>query len=571
MTLATPHSDSLHVPHPSPPGAPPLALAWHPTRLILVLTLWISTVGNLPLWLALGRLPELQSARAVLGVLGLALALAGLLFATLAFLVWPRWLKPAGVLLLATVTASSYFMVAYGVVIDPSMMANVAGTDVREVRDLLTPALGLALLLGVVVPGIWWWRQPLRRVPAGQLLGRQALWALLAFLVAAAALALSFQDLASLMRNHKSLRYMINPYNSAYAIGRHSVGEVKRSQQVLQTVGADAHIILPAGSAGPSPLIVLVVGETARAANFGLGGYDRDTTPHLKALQAKGNLVYFPQVRSCGTNTETSVPCMFSHLGRVNYSSSEARYENLLDILKRAGMSVLWLDNQSGCKGVCDRVPNVEVITVAPPGLCGSGECQDMALLRALPGQLAAQHPQVNPAGTVVVLHQMGSHGPAYYKRSPASLKAFLPECTSTSLQACKQQEIVNAYDNSLRATDAMLAETIRWLEAQDRPTMLLYVSDHGESLGEKGLYLHGMPYSFAPDEQTQVPMLTWMSNSFAQSLKLDATCLKQQALKNWSHDNLFHTMLDVAHVQTRVLSRDKSLLAGCARNAVGS
>jgi lipid A ethanolaminephosphotransferase len=574
MTFALQNSNLSQAPASAPSGPASLAgpdRAWHPTSLILILTLWISTVGNLPLWLALGRLPEMNSARAVLGALGLALALAGLLFATLAFLVWPRWLKPAGLLLLTTVTASSYFMVAYGIVIDPSMMANVAGTDVREVRDLLTPALGLALLLGMVVPGIWWWRQPLRRVPAGQLLGRQALWALLAFLVAVAALAVSFQDLASLMRNHKTLRYMINPYNSVYAIGRHSVGEVKRSQQVLQTVGADAHIVLPAGGAGPSPLIVLVVGETARAADFGLGGYERDTTPQLKALQAKGNLVYFPQVRSCGTNTETSLPCMFSHLGRTDYVASDARFESILDILKRAGMSVLWLDNQSGCKGVCDRVPNVEVSTVAPPGLCESGECQDMALLRALPGQLAAQHPQVNPAGTVVVLHQMGSHGPAYYKRSPTSLKAFLPECTSTSLQACKQQDIVNAYDNSLRATDAMLAETIRWLETQGRPTMLLYVSDHGESLGEKGLYLHGMPYSFAPDEQTHVPMLTWMSNSFAQSLKLDAACLKQQAFKNWSHDNLFHTVLDVAHVQTSVLSRDKSLLAGCTRNAVGS
>ncbi|MDP1999264.1 MAG: phosphoethanolamine--lipid A transferase [Rhodoferax sp.] len=574
MTFALQNSDFSRAPAGASSGPASLAepeRAWHPTSLLLILTLWVSTVGNLPLWLALERLPEMNSTRAVLGAVGLGVALAGVLFVTLAFLVWPRWLKPAGVLLLVTVTASSYFMVSYGIVIDPSMMANVAGTDAREVRDLLTPALGLALLLGVVLPGIWWWRQPIRRVPAGQLLGRQALWALLAFLVAVAALAVSFQDLASLMRNHKSLRYMINPYNSAYAIGRHSVGEVKRSQQPLQTVGADAHIILPAGSSGPAPLIVLVVGETARAANFGLGGYERDTTPQLKALQAQGNLVYYPQVRSCGTNTETSVPCMFSHLGRTDYVASNARFESLLDILKRAGMSVLWLDNQSGCKGVCDRVPNVEVSTVAPPALCESGECQDMALLQALPGQLAAQHPAANAAGTVVVLHQMGSHGPAYSKRSPTSLKAFQPECTSTSLQACKQQEIVNAYDNSLRATDAMLAETIRWLEAQDRPTMLLYVSDHGESLGEKGLYLHGMPYSFAPDEQTHVPMLTWMSPAFAKSLKLDATCLKQQALKPWSHDNLFHTVLDLAHVQTSVLSKEKSLLAGCVRNAVGS
>ena len=545
--------------------------SWHPTHLILVLTLWISTVGNLPLWLALARLPELQSARAILGALGLALALAGILFVTLAFLVWPRWLKPAGVLLLTTVTSSSYFMVAYGIVIDPSMMANVAGTDMREVRDLLTPALGLTLLLGVVLPSLWWWRQPLRRLSARDVLPRQTLWALAAFLISIAAMAASFQDLASLMRNHKTLRYMINPFNTAYAIGRHSVTEVKRSQQPLLTVGADAHIVLPAGHADSAPLIVLVVGETARAANFGLGGYARDTTPRLRALQTEGNLVYFPRVRSCGTNTETSLPCMFSHLGRADYVASEARYESLLDILQRAGMSVLWLDNQSGCKGVCDRVPNAEVSTVAPAGLCEAGECQDIALLRVLPGQLAEQQSFLNAAGTVVVLHQMGSHGPANYERSPQSLKVFLPECTNTSLQACKQQEIVNAYDNSLLATDTMLAETIGWLESLKRPTMLLYVSDHGESLGEKGLYLHGMPYSLAPDEQTHVPMLTWMSPAFAQALKLDVTCLKQQALKPWSHDNLFHTMLDLARVQTGVLSKDKSVLAGCTRNAVGS
>jgi lipid A ethanolaminephosphotransferase len=552
--------------HPTPAPAPAsqAATAWHPSSLLLVLTVWLSTLGNLPLWLTLWRLPELHTTRTLLGVAGLAVVLTGVLFATLSVLVWPRWLKPAGLLLLTTATASSYFMVTYGIVIDPTMVANIASTDVREVRDLLSPAMALALLLGIVLPGLWWWRQPIGPRPLRAVLPRQAAGALLGLLVAVMVLWLTFQDLASLMRNHKSLRYMINPYNTAYAIGRHSMGEARRAQQPLQAIGTDARVARPVGTASQPPLIVLVVGETARSANFGLGGYARDTTPRLKALQQKGNLVYFPQVQSCGTNTETSVPCMFSHLGRLAYTATDARFESLLDVLQRAGLGVLWLDNQSGCKGVCDRVPKVEIRTLNMPDLCEAGECQDAALLRALPTQLAAQATQANVHGTVVVMHQMGSHGPAYYKRSPAKLKAFLPECASNTLQDCQQQDIVNAYDNSLRTTDALLAETIAWLQTQNRPSMLLYVSDHGESLGEKGLYLHGMPYSFAPDEQTHVPMLTWISPAFAQNLKLDTGCLQQQAKKAWAHDNLFHTVLDLADVQTQVFLKEKSILTGC-------
>lgn len=523
-------------------------------------------MGNFPLWLALWRLPELHTPRALLGAVGLALVLTAVLFTTVSLLIWPRWLKPVGLLLLATVTASSYFMLTYGVVIDPSMVANIASTDVREVRDLLSPAMALAVILGLVLPGVWFWRQAVERQPLRATLPRQALGALLGLLVAVVVLWLTFQDLASLMRNHKSLRYMINPYNTVYAIGRHSVGEARRSQQPLQAIGTDARVAQSVGNTSQPPLIVLVVGETARAANFGLGDYARDTTPRLKVLQTQGNLVYYPQVQSCGTNTETSVPCMFSHLDRSAYTATDARFESLLDVLQRAGLGVLWLDNQSGCKGVCDRVPHVEVSTLKMPDLCEAGECQDAALLRALPGQLAAQ---ANPHGTVVVMHQMGSHGPAYYKRSPVALKAFVPECASNTLQDCPQQDIVNAYDNSLRTTDALLADTIAWLQTQNRPSMLLYVSDHGESLGEKGLYLHGMPYSLAPDEQTHVPMVTWISSGFAQAMKLDTGCLQQQAQKPWSHDNLFHTVLDLTGVQTQVFRREKSILTGCLRQPV--
>ena len=537
---------------------------WHPTALLLILSLWLATVGNLPLWKALWRLPETHGLQAVLTLGSLVLVVLAATVLLLGLFIWPRWLKPAGIALLLITASSSYFMSSYGIVIDPSMLTNVVQTDMGEAMDLLSWPLVVTLALGAVLPGIWWWRQPVRTVGTGRLLAQQLGTGLLGLVVAIAMLWISFQDVASLMRNHKTLRYMINPFNSVYAVARVSVGRAAQAQQVLQPTGMDAHLTAPGNSVDTSPLIVLVVGETARAANFGLGGYTRDTTPLLKQLQSEGDLVYFSNVSSCGTNTQTSVPCMFSPQGRETFDGGDTHQENLLDVLQRAGLAVLWLDNQSGCKGVCDRVPHADTRNLNLPDTCPDGECFDEAMLRALPDELARLDPERRARGTVVVMHQMGSHGPAYYKRSPPAMKLFQPECTSNALQECPPEQLQNAYDNSLRNTDHLLAETVRWLQTLQRPTALVYVSDHGESLGEKGLYLHGMPYRMAPTEQTHVPMLAWASKSLQQTQGLRLECLKGQAAQPWSHDNLFHTMLGLARVGTTALDGKLDMLAPC-------
>ena len=539
---------------------------WHPTVLLMVLSMWLATAGNLPLWSAIWRLPETHGWHAGLTLVSLVMAVLAVTLSVLCLLLWPRWLKPVGLLLLVIATSSSYFMQSYGVVIDATMIANVAQTDAREVYDLLSWSMLGYLLVGVLLPGLWLWQQPVRLVALGGLALRQLGLALLALLLALLLIWLSFQDLASLMRNHKSLRYMINPFNAIYAVARHGLGQAAQAQQPLQTIGMDARLAPPGPAAQASPLIVFVVGETARAANFGLGGYARDTTPRLRELQQQGDLVYFSQVTSCGTNTETSLPCMFSHLGREAYQSSDARYENLLDLLQRAGLAVLWLDNQSGCKGLCERVPNQVTRTLTQAGLCQDGECFDEIMLQVLPDQLARLDPQRRARGTVVVLHQMGSHGPAYYKRTPATFKPFQPECTSSTLQDCQPAQIVNAYDNTLRYTDHFLSETVRWLqsEARSRPTALLYVSDHGESLGESGLYLHGMPYRIAPTEQTHVPMVVWLSAAMQRERSVRMDCVREQSQKKWSHDNLFHTLLNLSQVQTSLASPTLDILAPC-------
>lgn len=538
---------------------------WHPTALLMVLALWLGTVGNFPFWMALWKLPETQGFRALITMTSLWLILLCLLGWFVCLWVWPRWLKPAAVVMLMTVTSSSYFMLTYGVVIDPSMLANVVQTDVREVRDLLSLPMVGALLLGVILPAVWLWRQPVRAVGAKPLILRQLGVSLGCLLLAVGLFWVSFQDIASLTRTHKHLRYMINPFNSVYAVTHLFVGKAAQASQPLQPVGEDAKAMAPAVTEGNAPLVVFVLGETARAANFGLSGYARDTTPQLRKLQAQGDLTYFSDVKSCGTSTQASVPCMFSHLGKAAHEGNQQRFETLLDVLQRAGLAVLWLDNQSGCKGVCDRVPNVSTTALNVPEFCKDGECLDEVMLHELPKQLAALDPAKRAKGTVVVMHQMGSHGPAYYKRSPDAIKQFLPECSSHALQNCPPEQIVNAYDNSILYADHFIAKTVHWLQAQSRPTALMYMSDHGESLGEKGLYLHGMPYSMAPKEQTHVPMLVWLSKPMQRQRGWSMSCLQAQSGKALSHDNLFHSVLGLTQVSTRLVKPELDIFSTCS------
>jgi len=536
----------------------------HPVAMPLILALWLSTIGNAPLWLALLDLPESHNPRAWLGIAGFGVVVLASTVAFLSLLVWPRWRKPVGLVLLLIAAFNSYFMYTYGVVIDPSMLTNAVQTDVREVRDLLSWSMLMVVMLGVLLPGWWWWKQPVQQMPARALVVKQISLAVVATLVMLVMVWLSFQDLASTMRNHKSLRYMVNPFNTVYATTRLVVGQSAHASQLVQPIGADAVLLGSASDVDTSPLIVLVVGETARAANVGLAGYARDTTPRLKQLQDSGELVYFSNVSSCGTNTQVSLPCMFSDLGRDGYGKTEARFENLLDVLQRAGLAVLWLDNQSGCKGVCDRVPHADTRELKDPALCPDGECFDEEMLRVLPERLGQLESVRRARGTLVVMHQMGSHGPAYYKRTPTGFKVFTPECRSNVLQECSGQEIVNAYDNSVRYADHFLGQTVAWLKSQKRPTALVYVSDHGESLGEKGLYLHGMPYAMAPKEQTNVPMAVWFSSPMLNHLGWDKSCWLGQASQPVTHDNLFSSMLTLAHVQTRLYKPQLDVFSGC-------
>lgn len=530
---------------------------------VAVVSFWMATACNFALYRELGALGMLHGWRGMLLGGGTALIVSALITALASLLAWRWTLKPVLTLLLVVAAAGMHYMVVYGIVIDPSMVVNVLQTDVHEAADVLTLRMVFTLLLAAGLPAAVLWRTPLRYGrPARRALANAGL--LLASVVVALGLLLAlFQPLSSLMRNHKEVRYLVNPLNSVWAVADVAAKPLRRQSGALQPIAEDAKLGASyAGQARP-PLVVLVLGETGRSGNFGLNGYGRDTTPEL----AREQVASLRNVWSCGTSTAASVPCMFSHLGREAYGDRRNDFENLMDVLQRAGLAVLWLDNQSGCKGVCDRVPTVNTSGLADPALCPGGQCMDMVMLQGLDERIAALPAERRARGVVVVMHQMGSHGPAYSKRSPPAFKRFLPECTSASLQDCSRESLVNAYDNSIAYTDHLLASTIGWLKKQDAKasTAMVYVADHGESLGENNLYLHGMPYAVAPDVQKRVPWITWLSPAYERRSGLSTACLKKQADDKRSHDDWFHSVLGLLDVQTQVYRRDHDVYAACA------
>ncbi|MEN5240484.1 MULTISPECIES: phosphoethanolamine transferase [Pseudomonas] len=529
-------------------------------------TEWVTLLASLYLLIGLNTFLW-QHLQAIVppGMVGLWLGLAFAVLMLFAFnliltlLAFKYVLKPVLILLFMSGAGVAYFMNQYGVLIDTGMFRNVAETNVAEVRDLLSIKFALYILLLGVLPSLLVWKAKIAYRPwYREVLGKLVVTGACVAALGSVAL-VNYQGLASLFRNHHELRLMLTPSNIVGASIGYVSEQLGTASRPFQPYGTDAHRDAAWQHHERKSLTVLVVGESARAENFGLLGYARDTTPNLAKQQG---LLSFTDVHSCGTETAVSVPCMFSGMTRKDYDARVAKNrEGLLDILQRAGLAVQWRDNQSGCKGTCDRVQFIDVSNLADPALCANGECHDEVLLQGL-GELIDNLDK----DTVLVLHQMGSHGPEYFKRYPTGSEPFTPVCRSNALNQCSQAEIVNGYDNTLAYTDKVLGSLIDTLRSkQDKvDTAMIYLSDHGESLGEYNLYLHGTPYVMAPEQQKHVPLLTWFSDSYQQDFGLDTDCLAKLRDAPLSQDNLFHSMLGLLQVRTDVYQQSLDMFASC-------
>lgn len=485
-----------------------------------------------------------------LPVASLALALIALQVLLLGLLAIGRATKGVLIAMLFLSALAAYFMDSFGIHINREMLENAVQTNPQEALDLLTGKLVVYLVVLGLLPALALGRLQLSTRSAGRaLLARLLL--LFAAVVVLVGCFLAFGSFyVTFGREHKSLRSGINPGYPIYSLvqlARHHWSA--RDVGPPAVIGADARI--PPHQ--DRELVILVVGETARADHFSLNGYARETNPEL----AREKVISLTDFHACGTSTVVSVPCMFSLAGS---RGEDVRRENLLDVMQRAGVHVLWRDNNSDSKGVALRVPYENFQSPAVNPVCDV-ECRDIGMLSGLQDFIDR-----HPAGDIlIVLHQMGNHGPAYYKRYPSEFEVFKPACRNNDLSQCSREEIVNAYDNALRYTDHFLAQTIALLKRNDKQfeTALFYLSDHGESLGEGGIYLHGMPKAIAPEPQLHVPAILWFGENFDE---IDRAALAKKRSQPFTHDNLFHTLLGFMEIETGIYRPDMDILTGARR-----
>lgn len=524
----------------------------------LLLVLFFALVLNWPIFLhfytVLSALTHVKAGFAI----SIPLVLIAALNAVFIPFTFRFVLKPFFTVLILTGSIVSYAMLKYGVIFDAGMIQNIVETNSGEAGAYLNGSVALWFLLTGLLPVLVLWSLRIR-YPARwyQGLALRAGVLAISLLFIGGVAALYYQDYASVGRNNKSLAKEIVPANYVHGLYKYGRDVLFATPIPYQQLGSDARVV----ARGSKPtLMFLVVGETARSQNYSLNGYGKATNSFTAKEQG---VVSFKDVRSCGTATAVSVPCMFSNLTRRGYDDQLASSrDGLLDVLQHAGVSVLWKENDGGCKGVCRNVPTIEILPKSYPALCQGESCYDEVLLEGLDQQIAGMK-----GNKLVAFHLMGSHGPTYFRRYPASERVFMPDCPRSDIENCSNEELVNTYDNTIRYTDkvvGLLIDKLKSLESQ-YDVGLVYLSDHGESLGAMGLYLHGTPYKFAPDDQTRVPLLTWFSPQLQADRQLDMGCLAAEASsQRFSHDNLFHSMLGIMDVQTSVYDNKLDLFKPC-------
>ena len=504
---------------------------------------------------------NLSFARHVLAVYPFNSSNAGFLISLAAFLIalivlllslvsTRRTVKPVLVIVFILSSLTAYFMDSYNVIIDDTMILNVVNTDVAESLDLLSLKLLAYITLLGILPSWWVSKVRLKQQAVKSALVSRAKLVLGAIAVIVLSLLMFGSHYASFFREHKPLRYYTNPVYPLYSLIHFTAGFNSQESDELVPIATDAFI-------PPHPgreLIIMVAGETARADRFSLNGYDRETNPLLK----QENVVSYTNVWSCGTSTAVSLPCEFSLYDKEHYDKHTALHTvNLLDVLKRVGVNVLWRDNNSSSKGVATRITEQNFKSPERNPECDT-ECRDTGMLNDLQDYIDS-----HPEGDIfIVLHQMGSHGPAYYRRYPRRFEKFTPICKTNQLEQCSAEEIGNTYDNTILYTDYFLSRVINLLKnnAGRFETTLFYVSDHGESLGENGLYLHGMPYFLAPDEQTHIPLILWTDEN---NPDIDITLLRSHRDDKYTHDNIFHTVLGLLEIVTQVYRPELDMIHG--------
>jgi lipid A ethanolaminephosphotransferase len=526
-------------------------------QLLLVTSVYFTLVINYPFVSGFNKAILALEEFNLLFLVSVPFFLGALIVLLFSFFSIKHLVKPFIIITLLISSLVFYGSIQYGIVFDYGMIQNSIETNSTEAFSYLCLELiGYFITFGLL-PSFFVYKTTINYRPLLQeALSRIKLMtsALLTILLIAF---FFYQDYAAVGRNNSHLKKFIIPsqyLSSGFKYIKYNYIDEDFQFTILDESPSD-------NEPRAKEVVVLVVGETARAVNFSANGYEKATNSHTQKFKPTS----FKKMFSCGTSTAISVPCMFSSLTRENFDRKKADHQqNLLDVVSLAGVDVLWIDN-NGCKAVCNRVPTITLNVDQDNPLCDGEYCQDEVLLTPLRHKLA----NLSKNKTFIILHMMGSHGPTYFKRYPSAQKKFIPDCHRSDIQNCSSEELTNTYDNTIAYTDFVLSQVIEQLNVlpDDINRSMIYVSDHGESLGESGAYLHGFPYVFAPKEQRHIPMFLWMSAQ-NQDSKTTKDCLNQLAEnQHYSHDNLYHSMLGLLAINSSTYEKTLDIFSTCPRS----
>jgi len=528
------------------------SLSW--TRVIIVLSAYFAFILNYPLLIHFYGLAVSSSTLFALSG-GFLLMFAFIIIFTLLSI--PYIFKPFMIFLTLTSSFALYGATKYHAIYDYDMMVNIFETNSSEAFSYLSPSLLLFIFFTGILPVLFLVFVKIK--PSTSLLKSlfsRLLLIVIALLFLSGIYVLYYKNYAAVGRNNSYLNKMINPAHFYYTI-KYFKKKYFTSKLKYLELGKDAKVLVSKNN--KPTLMVLVLGETARAQNSAYNGYQRNTNPYTKDL----GIIAIQDVATCGTATAVSVPCMFSNMTRESYKRERANsQDNVLDILKYAGVDILWLDHDGGDKGVAKHLSPTYIPMHDDAKSCQNNACYDEVLLKGLEKYVTS-----NKKDKLIALHISGSHGPTYWLRYPKEMEHFKPSCNRSDIDKCTDEALLNVYDNTLVYTDYFLSKTIAFLKKySDKYNIaLMYLSDHGESLGENGFYLHGSPYFMAPIEQRRVPWYLWMSDAYAKAKGIDRVCLEKKVKNgNYSHDNFFHTLLGYYGIETKEREDALDIVGSC-------
>jgi len=430
------------------------------------------------------------------------------------------------VLLFILSAVAVYFVNTFRVILDESMIGNVFHTNYEEAGGFISFKLILYIILLGVIPAIFIIKTKIIKVSWKKFLVTSSLTLLFISML----VAINANNLYWFHKNHKQLQGLLMPWS--YSISTSRFFEHKRQSNQAEILLPDATIMN-----NEKAVVVLVIGESARSRNFSLYGYEKNTNPLLSQIP---DLFYYP-ANACATYTIATVRCILKH------DNTNDLHEILPNYLYRNNVEVVWRTTNTGEPPVhIEKYQTKDSLK----RYCEGAACNyDEVLVAGLKEQIQASQ----KSKILIILHTSTSHGPNYSKNYPPSFEVFKPACNHVEPGECSQEELFNAYDNTIVYTDYILYRIIEDLkQLNEYKSAMIYVSDHGESLGEKDMYMHGVPMNIAPKEQYEIPFIVWVSDS-SQKFKPDQT-------ETLSQNHVFHSILNFLDIQSLVYNETMSI-----------